>query len=197
MSRARPVIINGVEHWFDTRRNNQKARADQLELLAVVEEIDLDDLLDENLSQGDVLLRIRKALGSDNIPENIEERRLEARRERQKQPECRLCGAIGNSTRHHFVNRWIMKELSIYNTFAPKRLCTIPVCIECHRDLHSRSNGPNHIFDVLTDDEKKTATILLDSLRREHQKIFDLLSEGDDAVYEACLIRDWIRGEFD
>jgi hypothetical protein len=47
MSRARQ--IGGI--WFDGNRKGEKATAQQLELLAAAENVQLDDLLDEGLRQ--------------------------------------------------------------------------------------------------------------------------------------------------
>lgn len=193
MSRARKV----AGCWWDVSRNGQKASGDQLELLASVEDVEIDDILDSSLTQGDVVTRLRSALGLGAIPAAIVARREERRKERQTKPKCRICDAVGNSTAHHFVNKWIMKELSNYVEVAPRRLCTIPVCIECHRDLHFRGGLARSIVPHLTDDEKAFANALIERLRKEKPKLFDLLSDGEDSVYEARLIKDWIAGKFD
>lgn len=193
MSRARPI----AGKWFDLHQNSQKATAEQLELLASTEDIDLDDLLEEVLTQGDVVERLRKALGQ-TIPPEVLLRRQKWREERQVSKDCRICGRKGDSTQHHFVNRWILKELDGYqHKWADRKKNCIPVCIDCHRDLHSRSNGPMSIADKLTDREKEFATAAIQALFDEHPKLFLLVARGQDSVYEARLVRDWIEGKFD
>jgi hypothetical protein len=59
MSRARE--IGGL--WFDVQKNHEKATSEQLELLSAAENIPLDDLLDEGARQGEIIVRLRQALG--------------------------------------------------------------------------------------------------------------------------------------
>lgn len=200
MSRARPIVLpDGDQVWFDTSQNGRPVEVEELELLAAVEDVSLDDLLDEELTQGQLVTRLRDALGQNGIPAQIEMRRNAARVQRQQQPECRICGMEGNSTRHHFVNRWLMRELSNYRLVGARSQCTVPVCSGCHVDLHNRNSGTEKsIVAYLNKDERKFARDLLELLRREHPKVFDLLAEGDaENVYEARLVRDWLEGRFD
>lgn len=198
MSRARPVTLpDGSEYWFDMGTVKDQARADDLELLASFEDVEIDDLLDESLTRGDVLRRLREHLGVGNIPAEVEMRRRAARFERQRQPECRICQKTGDSTKHHFVNKWILKELSNYEQVGARSRCCVPVCIDCHRDLHDRSTDTVSIVPYLEPHERQFARDVLEQLRREHPKILDLLAEGDYSVYEARLVKDWLEGRFD
>lgn len=197
MSRARPIQIHDQKIWFDRKRNHVKATADQLEYLAAAEDIDIDDLLDESLIQAEVMDRLRAALGVNKVPKEVEERRELKRKERQELPECRICAGIGNSTRHHFVNRWMMKELSNYDIYSHRSKCTIPVCVECHRDLHSRDYSDKSIIPYLNDHEKMVASSILEDLSRERPRIFLLLVKGNYNVYETRLIYDYLNEEFD
>jgi hypothetical protein len=193
VSRARPI----QGHWFDMNRNSQKATAEQLELLATVEDAELDDLLEEVLSQGDVVDRLRAHLGQ-TIPPEVLVRRQKWREERQRDKDCRICGKKGDSTQHHFVNRWILKSLDGYERhWASRQRNCIPVCIDCHRDLHSRSNGPHSIASYLTDEEKGYAESAIMALFDQHPRLFLMMARGDDSVYETRLIRDFIEGKFD
>lgn len=197
MSRARSVVIDGAKHWFDMK--SPKATAEQLELLATIEETEIDELLESSVGQGEILRRLREALGqTQEIPAYVLERRQKWREARQVQPQCRMCGKEGDSTRHHFVNKWILKELEHYTQqWASRKENCIPVCIDCHRDLHDRSNGPISIADKLTDTEKDFANRALEQLAEERPKLLILLARGDDSVYEARLVKDWIEGKLD
>ena len=113
------------------------------------------------------------------------------------EPECRKCGAEGQSTRHHFVNRWLMLLLENYQAYAARSRCTIPLCVECHRDLHDRRDeSGKSIIPFLRPHEAAFAQKLLTELREQHPKIFDLLAGGTGNVYEARLIQDYLAGEF-
>jgi hypothetical protein len=198
MSRARPI----AGQWFDVQKNNQKATAEQLELLATVGNVDLEDLLDgasfgkDYLTQGDVVAELREAMGQ-TIPPEVLAKRQKWRDERSQAKECRICGRTGDSTQHHFVNRWILKQLEHYQSqWADRRKNCIPACIECHRDLHSRANGPHSIAHLLNDREKDFAERSIQALYDEKPKLFLMIARGDDSVYETRLIRDWIEGKF-
>jgi|ERR1035437_3447746 hypothetical protein len=193
MSRARKV----GGRWFDVNKNAHKANVEQVKLLASVLDISIDDLLDEQLSQGEVISILRDKLGENKVPPEIEERRQRDRATRQQEPECRICKRKGDSTKHHFVNRWILSELSNYKEIASRSLCTIPVCVRCHRDLHARDNGRKSIVKYLRPHEKFFVEQAIERLRKEHLKIFELLKNGDGSVYEACLVQDWLAGKFD
>jgi hypothetical protein len=198
MSRARPVTLpTGETLWFDTALNGTRATGDQLELLVSVTGDELDDLLDANVTQGELVRRLREALDQGCIPEDVLERQRLYKAMRKLDPECRCCGRPDNSTRHHFVNKWIMKELSNYRDVGARTRCTVPVCIECHRDLHDRNNEAVSIVGYLTAEERHFASELIERLRRERPDIFNLLAEGDDSVYEARLVKDWLDGHFD
>ena len=198
MSRARSITFNGETHWFDMNLNHRKATDEQLELLSMVEDVDLEELLESNVTQGDVVKRLREALGHDTIPLDVIRRRQEWREARRSAPDCRMCGKVGDSTRHHFVNRWILRELESYIAkWADRKVNCIPVCIDCHRDLHDRSGPAKSIADRLTDDEKQFADSALAQLAEERPKLLILIAKGDDSVYEARLVKDWIEGQFE
>jgi hypothetical protein len=195
MSRVRSIQIDGETHWFETR--GKKATHDQIELLATIQNVDLDDLLDENLTQNEVLHRLRNELGVNPIPIDVLERRREWRAQRQTQPACRICSRVGDSTRHHYINKWILKELSNYaSKWADRSKNCIPLCIDCHRDIHDRSNGPVSIAEYLNDEERQFADEALSALAEERPKLLILIARGDDSVYEARLAKDWIEGKF-
>lgn len=197
MSRARQ--INDI--FFDTK-GSVRATVNQLELLADVENINIDDLLDEGLSQGQAYNRIQMILNCDVIPPEVLERRRLRRLLAKSQPACRICSTNdweceGSITRHHFVPRWLMLQLDNYQAYAARVKCTIPICVGRHRDLHYRDKGEKSIVRFLTEDERKFAEKMLDELREEHPKIFDLIAGGDaDYAYEAQLLKDYFHGEF-
>lgn len=197
MSRARSIQINGNSHWFDMNKNNLQATDEQLELLTMLEEADFDELLESSITQGDVLARLRSALGQNPIPYEVLRRRQEWRKARQQQPECRLCGKTGDSTKHHFINKWILRELSGYaRKWANRQDNCIPLCIHCHRELHSRDGESKSIAHLLTEKEKDFADRALTQLSEERPKLMLLIARGSDNVYEARLIKDWIEGHF-
>ena len=197
MSRARPIKIGDERIWFDTARNGERAKEDHLELLALVEDIDLDDLLDEHVTQGEVIKRIRGALGIDNIPAEIVKKREDWRDARHEAPQCRICGKEGNSTKHHYVNRWILKELVDYAwKWADRNKNTIPVSIKCHRELHKRDGEAKSIAPYLKDNEKDFVEAALIALQKQRPSVALLLARGDDSVYESQLLKDWINGVF-
>lgn len=201
MSRARSINHNGEIHWFDTSTNGAPAKVEKLELLAAVENIDLDDLLDEGLNQGDVITRLREGLGQGAVPAEILER---ARARREQAQAGRFCRAHpdnedceGRITRHHFVTKWLMKELENYNSYARRDRCTIPLCVGFHRDLHMRRADDKSIVKYLTDEERHFAHKMLSELEAQHPKIIGLARAGDPEVsYEARLIRDYDEGKF-
>jgi hypothetical protein len=199
MSRARPV--GGL--WFDRQKANEKATVEQLELLSATENVSLDDLLDEGLRQGEIIERLRAALGETLVPQEVLERRRIAKENAKRQPACRICSSFGwdcegSITRHHFIPRWMMLNLENYQSYAARAKCTIPICIGRHRDLHLRgdTDTPKSMAQFLTDDERKFAQKLLDELREQHPAIFDLVAGGDESTYESVLIRDYISGAF-
>jgi hypothetical protein len=199
MSRARPIA--GL--WFDQKLNHRKATAEQLDTLAAVENIQVDDLLDEGLSQGEVIKRLRLVLNGDVIPPEVLERKRLARDEASRQPECRMCTEYGwecegRITRHHFVPRWMMLELPNYQAYAARSRCTIPVCLGRHRDLHYRSDldTPKSIVALLTDEERAFAHKMLAEFKAYKPHVYDLIAGGDEASYEYQLVRDFTRGEF-
>lgn len=203
MSRARSISINGEKNWYDTKRNSHLATPAQLELLASSEDIEFDDLLEEGLSQGEVIVRLRKILGQGSIPPEILQRQHKSRVEAAKTPVCRICSndgleCEGRTTKHHFINKWIMKELENYEAYASRKLCTIPVCVGRHRDLHMReNNGSKSIYKYLTATERQFAQKMLDEIKEQHPKIFDLAAGGDPEVsYVACLVADYQNGNF-
>jgi hypothetical protein len=189
---------------FDKKQNSQKATAEQLALLAAVEDISVDDLLDEGLSQGQVMRRLADVLHSNVIPADVYERRRLAKEQAAMQPACRICSTRdeeceGDITRHHFIPRWLMLQLENYTAYAARSKCTIPICIGRHRDLHlSGDPAEKSIAQYLTDDERKFAQKMLDELREQHPfAIMDWVGGGDPKyAYEAQLIQDYREGAF-
>jgi hypothetical protein len=201
MSRARSINHNGITHWFDTHRNSAPANIDKLELLAAVENIEIDDLLDEGLNQGAVIERLRKGLDQGVIPAEVLERQRARRAEAGQQRICRIHGeneeCEGRITRHHFISKWLMKELENYNSYARRDRCTIPICMGFHRDLHMRQANGKSIVEYLNDEERAFAHKMIEELEEQHPKIIKLLRKGDPEVsYEARLIRDYDEGKF-
>jgi hypothetical protein len=197
MSRARPfTTLEGAKIWFD---QSSKATVAQLELLADYEGLDLDDLLDEGLSQKQVLFRLRVLAQPGLIPASVLERRRERERLQGMSPACRICSldnweCEGRITRHHFVPRWLMLEMDNYQAYATRSSCTIPVCILRHRDLHLRDAAPKSIVPYLRSHERRLAQKMLDELNEEHPRIIALMANGDFHSYEYQLIRDWHQG---
>lgn len=194
---------NGQKLWFDRKLSGTKATAEQLELLAAIENVSLDDILDEGLTQGEVLERLRTALGEGVVPPEILERRRAQKAAAAMQPKCRICSEFGwecegSITRHHFIPRWLMLQLENYQAYAARVRCTIPICVGRHRDLHLRgdTDTPKSIAQFLTDNERKFAQKMLDELREQHPKIFDLIAGGDGSTYEAILASDYMSGRF-
>lgn len=197
ISRARDYVDprTGATIWFDT--SNPVPTDQQIELLALVERTDLDDLLEESLSQRGIYDRLFASLRESMIPAEVLERRDRWRQSRHEQPACRICDKIGDSTKHHFVNKWVLRELSGYqNKWASRTRNCIPVCIDCHRDLHSRNNGSMSIVPYLREDERAFAERALSALAEERPGLLILIARGDDSVYESLLIKDWIAGAF-
>lgn len=200
MSRARPITLpDGTQLWFDRGASNKKATPDQLAWLAAVEDTPIDTLLDEGLSQGHVLMRLRNVLTPGVIPLDIIERRRKAREEARKQPACRICTTLGfecdgDITRHHFVPRWMMLELENYAAYAARSKCTIPICIGRHRDLHldDDTETPKSIAQFMTDDERKFAQKMLEELEWQHPSMFKFIRNGAAGKeYERQLIEDF------
>lgn len=202
MSRARSIEFQGTRHWFDVHRKNEPASVAHLELLSAAENLEIDDLLDEGLTQGEIILRLRETLGQGVIPADVLERQRARKIEASKPVECRLCSMDGRAcegriTRHHFISRWLMRELSNYEAYAARSKCCIPICMGRHRDLHMRNEGDKSIWRYLTREERLFAHKMLTELREEHEKIFDLLAGGEgDVSYEAQLIRDYQASNF-
>lgn len=205
MSRARPFTgPDGTIHWFDRRNDSRRATVAQLELLADTLGIEMDDLLDEELTQGEIAKRLHEANGN-TVPEYV----LEARRARKAaqthRPQCRICTehgweCEGSITRHHFIPRWLMRELRNYDAYAARSLCTIPICVGRHRDLHFRGEGSEDteksIAHLLTEAERTLAQRMLDDLHEQRPAIFDLIAGGNENSYEWQLIRDYQAGLF-
>jgi hypothetical protein len=168
-----------------------------MELLATVEDSDIDELFEEGLTQGELIVRVRVALGTDNIPEGVFKMQAKRRQQRASAPKCRICDKKGDSTRHHFVNKWILKELDDYHLYwSDRSLNCIPVCMNCHQELHSRSGESSSIAPFLTENEKSFAQQAINALSEQRPRLLILIACGDDSVYEVRLIRDWQRGEF-
>lgn len=198
MSRARDIILpDGEQVWFDVHCNGQAATDGQIELLTSVLDEDLDDLLDANFTQGEVIKRLREELGQGAIPPEVEERRRVWRVQRLILPACRLCGKEGDSTKHHFVPKFILRELEQYaQKWADRRKCTFPACIHCHRGLHSRDESDKSIADYLQDEEREFAQAALSAFIEEHPRMAWIVTTGDLEVYETRLMRDFIDGQF-
>lgn len=199
MSRARPLKNKDgdIVAWVDVNRNGERATPGQLELLSTVLDVPLDDLLDESLTQGEVVKRLHTALGNNPIPQEVLDKREAWRQQRQAQPKCRICSKEGDSTKHHFVNKWILKELEGYaKKWADRSKNCIPVCIDCHRDLHFRDDEDKSITPYLNDREKQFAHEAIRALIHEKPRLFELLLLGDSSVYESQLICDWCNGLF-
>lgn len=183
--------------WFDYKAS--VATIEQLELLSDLTEEPIDDLLDAGLSQKEVARRLFAMDGL--IPEHVLERRRQRILDQQNAPACRWCSVYdmeceGRSTRHHYVPRWMMLLLENYQAYAPRGICTIPICLSRHRDLHLRGWTPKSIVGCLTDRERAFAQKMLDELREQHSMVFDLIAGGDSNSYEATLIHDYISGAF-
>jgi hypothetical protein len=199
MSRARPIRLpDGTEIWFDQNQNGKKASASQLAWLAAAENTPIDSLLDEGLSQGQVLFRLRQALEPGTIPLDIIERRRKAREDAKKQPACRICSTFdwecdGEITRHHFVPRWMMLELENYQAYAARSKCTIPICIGRHRDLHldNDEETPKSLAQFMTDDERAFAHKMLEELEFQHPAMFKFIRQGGKGTYEQQLLADF------
>jgi hypothetical protein len=199
MSRARDWThpITGEILWFDA--HDSEATVKQLEVLAEMEDADIDDLLDERLSVRAVLYRLNHNSGL--IPHEIIEQKRARVQSTQRPLVCRYhddpddCeGAI---TRHHFVPRWLMLELPDYINYAPRAYCTIPACVGWHRFLHIRDGNSNKsIAPYLTEAEGDIADHLIESLKDVRPVLFDLIAHGDKTSYEWQLIHDWQEGKF-
>lgn len=204
MSRARPINFpDGTTIWFDQALNGRKATAKQLAWLAAAEDTPIDTLLDEGLSQGEVLLRLRVAINGEAIPLEIIERRRKAREEARKQPACRICTKLdleceGEITRHHFIPRWMMQLLDNYTSYAPRRVCTIPICIGRHRDLHldDDKQTPKSIAQFMTDYERAFAQRLLEEIEWDHPAVFKFIRKGAKGTYEMQLLADYDNDQF-
>ncbi len=200
MSRARPWIHphTGQTIWFDRQA---KATAEQLEFLADVEGIDLDDLLDEGMTQRQVLARLHGHDGK--IPPEVFVRRAARQLALVHENECVICSTHdlvceGDITKHHFIPRWMMLLLDNYNAYSSRSKCCIPICLSRHRDLHLRSDkAPKSIAEYLRPDQRAFAQKMLDELREQRPAVFELILGGNpDTTYEATLIYDYIQGKF-
>ena len=194
MSRAKRFDHNGQEIWFDYK--NPAPTVPQLEALCDWSGISLDDLLDEGLTQKRVAQRLFEAQNVDLVPQEVLERRRLREEEGRNAPACRWCDfhdhdCEGGITRHHFVPRWLMLMLENYETYAARTMCTIPICLGRHRDLHSRTGNPKSIAHLLNERERMFAQKLLEELEEQHPATFNLIAGGDEHSYEAQLIKDY------
>lgn len=197
MSRAKCFEHHGEEIWFDYK--NPAPTVEQLEALADYTGISLDDLLDEGLTQKKVAQRLFECVNADLIPPEVLERRRAREEWQRNAPACRMCGdsgCEGGITRHHFIPRWMMLMLDNYQTYASRSMCTIPICLGRHRDLHSRTANPKSIAHLLTESERMFAQKLLDEFSEQHPATFGLIAGGDEHSYEAQLVRDYLEGLF-
>jgi hypothetical protein len=195
MSRAKEFKDkDGNVLWFDYK---SVATIPQLELLADLTDEPIDDLLDAGLSQKEVARRLFTLDGL--VPAHVLEKRRQVRE--QDTPSCRWCDHYGlecegRSSRHHFVPRWLMLELENYKSYAPRNVCTIPICLGRHRDLHLRGGSPKSIVPCLDERERKFAQRLLEELREQHPATFNLILGGSGETYEGQLIDDFVHGAF-
>ncbi len=149
-----------------------------------------------------MLTRIREAIHGELIPKDVLEKRRLRKLEAASLPKCRICvpnglECEGEITRHHFIPRWLMRELDNYVAYAARVRCTIPICVGRHRDLHFRDgSGGKSIVPYLTDAERAFGAKLLDELAEQHPKIFELISAGDETTYEGQLMADYRAGLF-
>jgi len=199
MSRARDWThpVTGEVLWFDAY--DSQATVEQIEVLAEMEDADIDDILDERLSTRAVLYRLNHNSGL--IPHEIIEQKRARSLLTQKPLVCRYHDdpkeCEGVITRHHFVPRWLMLELPDYLSYAPRTYCTIPACTGWHRFLHLRDGDSNKsIAPYLTEAESDIADHLIESLKEVRPVLFDLIAQGDNNSYEWWLIHDWQEGRF-
>lgn len=196
MSRAKKYNYNGGHVWFDYK---SVATVEQLELLSDLTGESIDDVLDAGLSQKEVARRLFAMDGL--IPEYVLENRRKRIEAMKHAPACRWCESYGGPcegsiTRHHYVPRWLMLLLENYSAYAPRTFCTIPICLGRHRDLHLRGGSPKSIADLLADHERRFAQKMLDELRDQRPRVYDLIGAGDENSYEAQLVRDHQTGAF-
>jgi hypothetical protein len=199
MSRARDWTQphTGRVYWFDSY--DSEATVEQLEVLAEMENAEIDDLLDERLSTKAVLWRLNHNSGL--IPHEIIEQKKARDLSMQRPLVCRYHDdskdCEGRITRHHFVPRWLMLELPEYVSYAPRSYCTVPACVGWHRSLHLRDGKSNKsIAPYLTDAEKDIVDHLIESLKEVRPVLFDLILGGDLRSYEYTLLNDWQNGLF-
>jgi len=108
-----------------------------------------------------------------------------------------MCGREGDSTKHHFINKWILRELEFYATkWADRSKNCIPLCLDCHRKIHSRSEDTGSIVPLLNKEERAFAEGALKALAEERPKLLILIGRGSPEVYETRLILDWMEGKF-
>lgn len=198
MSRAKSFNHNGETIWFDYK--NPAPTVAQLEALADYTGTPIDDLLDAGLTQKKVAGQLFELQNSDLIPPEVLERRRQRAAEQADAPACRWCHRYGTEcegsiTRHHFVPRWMMLMLENYQAYASRSMCTIPICLARHRDLHTRRDNPKSIVGCLNLQERMLAQKMLDELREQHSATFDLIAGGDEHSYEAQLLRDYLNGK--
>lgn len=190
---------------FDKKASHKKATVAQLVALAVAEDVSLDDLLEEGLTQGQVRQRMTDIFHGDVVPQEVLERKRELRELARTQPRCRICSVLGTEcegfiTRHHFVPRWLMLKLENYQAYATRRYCTIPICIGRHRDLHldGDADTPKSIAQFMTDDERGFAQKMLDELFEQvgpsTREWLD--TGGSGREYDYQLIQDYHNGHF-
>lgn len=196
MSRAKQYTYDGGSLWFDYK--NPVATVEQLELLSDLTETPIDDLLDGDIGQKECARRLFAFDGL--VPEHVLERRRQRIEAQRHAPPCRWTlidpehQCQGFSTRHHFVPRWLMLLLKDYDLYSARSLCTIPLCLSSHRDLHMRGGTPKSIIACLDERERAFAQGMLEELQDQHPAVFDLIAQGDSNAYEAQLISDYLSG---
>lgn len=195
--------IGGLD--FDKKASHKKATASQLSGLAAAENIPLDDLLEEGLTQGEVRRRMTDIFHGDVIPPEVMERKRALKEAAKLQPSCRICATLGSDcegfiTRHHFVPRWMMLKLENYQAYAARSRCTIPICIGRHRDLHldGDTDTPKSIAQFMTVTERQFAQKMLDELYEQvgpsTRNWLDMGATGRE--YDTQLIQDYHAGDF-
>ena len=210
MSRVREV--SGL--YFDKHKHNEDPTVGQLERLADLSGDPIEDLLEAGFNQKQVMEALRSLEGTMNRPPHIR-----AKIRLAEDQACRICTPLsqvceGQITRHHFVPKWMMKELEDYRAYASRGVCTIPICLGRHRDLHLRGEEPRratldrllrrpkrsltskHVSDILSQEERGFADKLIQEFRDQHPGIFDNMVAGDETSYEHILVMDFLKGRF-
>lgn len=108
--------------------------------------------------------------------------------------QCWVCGSSKKITKHHAL-------LKCWN---PIKNITIPVCAECHKEIHTPKYNFNAPFMVtrnknINNNLKKSNTLLLSEVNRL-RKERDILTKSYNRIYRLYnlnVVRNKIRGEID